>query len=72
MGADLKNVTPGCLCVILFSPPPQRPHQRPGLGPDGAADEEAEPPRRGPHPALVRARTQTPTTRARVATLHEG
>lgn len=22
MGADLKNVTPGCLCVILFSPPP--------------------------------------------------
>ena len=37
------------VCVSL----PQLPHHWPGLGPDGAPDAEAEPPRRRPHPALV-------------------
>lgn len=38
----------------LFLPPAQVPQRRPGLGADGAADAEAEPPRHRPHAALVR------------------
>lgn len=48
LGLDARTWRPA-VCVFL----PQLPHRWPGLGPDGAADAEAEPPRRRPHPALV-------------------
>lgn len=40
-------------CPAIYVSLTQLPQRWPGLGPDGTADAEAEPPRSRPHPALV-------------------